>query len=158
MKLFEQIEQICRERGIDRDVLIETIEAAMKAAAKKVFGEQREIEADFNEETGGVDLRFILIVSDEDEVESPQREITLEQARKYADPATNCCSPSSIVKRISSKRVSKTAVSASSSNSKPRNTPLVASRRRRQSRSSTNACVKPNARTFTRSSKTRRTN
>lgn len=86
MKLFEQIEQICRERGIDRDVLIETIEAAMKAAAKKVFGEQREIEADFNEETGGVDLRFILIVSDEDEVESPQREITLEQARKYADP------------------------------------------------------------------------
>lgn len=86
MKLFEQIEQICRERGIDREVLIETIEAAMKAAAKKVFGEQREIEADFNEETGGVDLLFILIVSDEDEVENPQREITLEQARKYADP------------------------------------------------------------------------
>jgi|SRR5690625_1944498 len=86
MKLFEQIEQICRERGIDREVLIETIEAAMKAAAKKVFGEQREIEADFNEETGEVDLLFILIVSDEDEVENPQREITLEQARKYADP------------------------------------------------------------------------
>lgn len=86
MKLFEQIEQICRERGIDREVLIETIEAAMKAAAKKVFGEQREIEADFNEETGEVDLLFILIVSDEEEVENPQREITLEQARKYADP------------------------------------------------------------------------
>lgn len=87
MKLFEQIEVICRERGIDRDVLIETIEAAMKAAAKKVFGEQREIEADFNEDTGEVDLRFILIVADdEDEVENPQREITLEQARKYADP------------------------------------------------------------------------
>lgn len=86
MKLFEQIEQICRERGIDREVLVETIEAAMKAAAKKVFGEQREIEADFNEDTGEIDLRFILIVSDEDEVESPQREITLEQARKYADP------------------------------------------------------------------------
>lgn len=86
MKLFEQIEQICRERGIDREVLIETIEAAMKAAAKKVFGEQREIEAEFNEETGEVDLLFILIVSDEEEVENPQREITLEQARKYADP------------------------------------------------------------------------
>lgn len=86
MKLFEQIEQICRERGIDREVLIETIEAAMKAAAKKVFGEQREIEAEFNEDTGEVDLLFILIVSDEEEVENPQREITLEQARKYADP------------------------------------------------------------------------
>lgn len=87
MKLFEQIEVICRERGIDREILIETIEAAMKAAAKKVFGEQREIEADFNEDTGEVDLRFILIVADdEDEVENPQREITLEQARKYADP------------------------------------------------------------------------
>lgn len=86
MKLFDQIEQICRERGIDREVLVDTIEAAMKAAAKKVFGEQREIEADFNEETGAVDLLFILIVSDEEEVENPQREITLEQARKYADP------------------------------------------------------------------------
>lgn len=86
MKLFEQIEQICRERGIDREVLVETIEAAMKAAAKKVFGEQREIEAVFNDETGEIELRFILIVADDDEVDHPQREITLEQARKYADP------------------------------------------------------------------------
>lgn len=86
MKLFEQIELICRERGIDREVLIDTIEAAMKAAAKKVFGEQREIEAEFNEDSGEVDLRFILIVSDDEDVENPQREITLEQARKYADP------------------------------------------------------------------------
>ena len=86
MKLIEHIELVCRERGIDREVLVETIEAAMKAAAKKVFGEQREIEAVFNDENGEIELRFILIVSDEDEVESPQREITLEQARKFADP------------------------------------------------------------------------
>lgn len=86
MKLIEHIELVCRERGIDREVLVETIEAAMKAAAKKVFGEQREIEAAFNDDNGEIELRFILIVSDDDEVESPQREITLEQARKFADP------------------------------------------------------------------------
>lgn len=86
MKLIEHIELVCRERGIDREVLVETIEAAMKAAAKKVFGEQREIEAAFNDDSGEIELRFILIVSDEEEVESPQREITLEQARKFADP------------------------------------------------------------------------
>lgn len=89
MSLLLEIEQICRDRGIDRDVLIETIEAAMKSAAKKVFGEQREIEAVFNEETGEIELRIIMIVAEADidgEVDNPSREITLEEAREYADP------------------------------------------------------------------------
>jgi N utilization substance protein A len=82
--LLTEIESLGRDRGIDREVLVETLEAAMKTAAKKVFGEQRDIEAQFNEETGDIDLFLIVVVADE--VENPYREITVEEAREHIDP------------------------------------------------------------------------
>ena len=39
MSLNQVIEQVGRERGIDHSVLVETLEAALKTAAKRVFGE-----------------------------------------------------------------------------------------------------------------------
>ena len=44
MNLNAVIEQVGRDRGIERAVLVETLEAALKTAAKKVFGEQRDID------------------------------------------------------------------------------------------------------------------
>ena len=84
MDLNIVIEQVGRERGIDRGVLVETLEAALKTAAKKVFGEERDIEAQFNEETGDVELFLIVTVAGD--IENPYREITVEQAREYIDP------------------------------------------------------------------------
>lgn len=82
--LLTEIETLGRDRGIDREVLVETLEAAMKTAAKKVFGEQRDIEAQFNEESGDIDLFLIVVVADD--VENPYREITVEEAREHIDP------------------------------------------------------------------------
>ncbi len=84
MNLLSEIEQLGRDRGIDREILIETLEAAMKTAAKKVFGEQRDIEAQFNEDNGDIDIFLIVVVADD--IENEFREITLEQAREYIDP------------------------------------------------------------------------
>lgn len=78
------IEQVGRERGLDRAVLVEMLEAALKTAAKKVFGEERDIEAQFNEDTGDIELFLIITVADE--VENPYREVSVDQAREYADP------------------------------------------------------------------------
>ena len=50
------LEQVEKEKGIDKQVLIEAIESAMLTAANKKFGNQREIEASFNEELGEVEL------------------------------------------------------------------------------------------------------
>lgn len=83
MNLNMVIEQVGRERGIDRSVLIETLEAALKTAAKKVFGEERDIEAQFNEDSGDIELFLIITVADD--IENPYREITVEQAREYID-------------------------------------------------------------------------
>jgi N utilization substance protein A len=64
MSLNMVIEQVSRDRGLDRSVLVEALEAALKTAAKRVFGELRDIEAQFNEETGEIDLFLIITVAE----------------------------------------------------------------------------------------------
>ena len=73
------LDQVCREKNIARAVLIETMEQAVLAAAKRVF-EDREIEPQFDPETGNVNLFQVLYVVGE--VENPMREISLEQAKR----------------------------------------------------------------------------
>jgi N utilization substance protein A len=46
------IEQVSKEKGIDKTILISALENAMISAAKKKFGHQRKIEAQFNPEIG----------------------------------------------------------------------------------------------------------
>src|SRR5439155_9428404 len=45
-------------------VLVGTLEQAILTAAKKVFGQERELEAQFNQETGQVDLFQISVVTE----------------------------------------------------------------------------------------------
>ena len=73
------LEQVCAEKNISREVLIETVEQAVATAAKKVF-EDREIEASFDPETGNVNLFQVLYVVEQ--VQSRHREISLEQAHR----------------------------------------------------------------------------
>ena len=75
-QLSRVIEQVGKEKGIDKEVLIETVEAAIKTAAKRAFGDQRDIEAQYNEETGEVELFQVNVVVDI--VENPFREISSE--------------------------------------------------------------------------------
>ncbi|MCA9565091.1 MAG: transcription termination factor NusA, partial [Myxococcales bacterium] len=73
-ELNRVIDQLADKKGIDRDVLIETVEAAIKTAAKRAFGDQRDIEAQFNEDTGEVELFQVNVVVDT--VENPYREMS----------------------------------------------------------------------------------
>ena len=50
------LEQVGKDKNIDRDVLVQALEQAILTAAKRTFGMNREMEAKFNEETGSVDL------------------------------------------------------------------------------------------------------
>lgn len=74
------IDQISRDKGIGADVLIETVEAAILQAAKRTFGNDRELEARYNEETGDVDLFQYMVVTEK--VENDEREISYEEIRK----------------------------------------------------------------------------
>ncbi len=74
------LDQVGRDKGIDKTVLIEAIEAAILTAAKRSFGTNRDLEARFNDETGVVDLyQYMTVV---DVVENPDREVAVDAAKK----------------------------------------------------------------------------
>src|SRR5215813_3373378 len=75
------IDQVGKDKNIDRKILVQTLEQAILTAAKKSFGQHREMEAQYNEETGAVDL--FLIVNVVEVATQPGREISLEDARRH---------------------------------------------------------------------------
>ncbi|TNE90328.1 MAG: transcription termination/antitermination protein NusA [Deltaproteobacteria bacterium] len=77
------IDTIVKEKNLPRDVVIEIVESAMVAAARKRYGMTKDLEAEYNEDAGEVELfEFRTVV---DEVEDDDIEITLEEGREL-DP------------------------------------------------------------------------
>jgi len=77
------IDQVGKDKGISRDVLIDTLEKALITAARRKYGQDREIEAQYNEGTGEIELYEFKTV-----VPGPRcrpNEVGLEQAREH-DP------------------------------------------------------------------------
>jgi len=77
------IDQVVKDKNIKREVVIDTLEKAMLTAARRKFGAEREIEAQFNNETGEVELfEFKTVVAGAPANES---QISLEDAHRH-DP------------------------------------------------------------------------
>jgi N utilization substance protein A len=77
------VDQISRDKGIDRDVLISALEEAVKSAAKKKFGSKIDIETQYNERTGEIEVFQFKEVAET--VTDPEIEISLEEGRRL-DP------------------------------------------------------------------------
>lgn len=83
--LNKVIDQLGKDKGIEKKLIIDAVVQGMLVAAKKMYGTYRDIEAQYNEETGEVELfQFNEVVTDE-EFEDEEIEITMENARKL-DP------------------------------------------------------------------------
>jgi len=81
--LARLVDTVHREKNIPRDILIEVLESAMIAAGRKRFGMERDLEAQFNEDLGEVELfEFRTVV---EEVGNDETEISIDLAR-IADP------------------------------------------------------------------------
>ena len=78
------IEQVSRDKGIDKDLLLNTIMDAVRSAAKKKYGaKQDNIEVGLAEDTGEIEVfQFKEVV---EEVIDSDRQITLEEGRQL-DP------------------------------------------------------------------------
>jgi N utilization substance protein A len=79
------LEQVGKDKGIDVKILLGTLEQAILTAAKKVFGLHRELEAQYNDDIGAVDLfQICYVVADSDTTEPQKgREIAKSQAEKH---------------------------------------------------------------------------
>lgn len=73
------IDQVSRDKGIDRKVLIGALEEALKSAARKKYGPQIDIEVRYNEETGELEVFQFKEVTET--VENPMLQISLEEGR-----------------------------------------------------------------------------
>jgi N utilization substance protein A len=81
--LKNTIDQIVKEKGIDKLIILEALEQAVLSAANKKYRNTRDLEAHYNEDIGEVELfEFVTVV---DEVQDSYKEIDLEEAREV-DP------------------------------------------------------------------------
>lgn len=86
--LSRVIDQVGKDRGINREIIIEALEQAMLMAAKKKFGPTAELEAHWNAETGEVEIfQFKRVLESEDDVGDHDSEIGLAEARKLDEEA-----------------------------------------------------------------------
>ena len=83
INLKHAIDQLVKEKGIDRQVVLEAMEQAVLTAANKKYRNTRELEAHYNHESGEVELfEFVTVVED---VEDSYKEIGLDEAHEI-DP------------------------------------------------------------------------
>jgi N utilization substance protein A len=77
----QSIDALCKEHGIDRELVIEAMKEAVRAAARKQFKSGEEIYVEWSSETG-IELFASKVVVEE--VTNPARELSLEEAREMA--------------------------------------------------------------------------
>jgi N utilization substance protein A len=82
-ELKRLIEQMGKDRGIDKNIIIEALEAAMLNAARKKLGMRVDIEARYNEEAGEIEVFQFKTV--EEKVVDPEMQLSLEEARRTLD-------------------------------------------------------------------------
>jgi len=94
------IKQICEEKGISEDAVIETIEAAMASAYRKDYGgADWKVKADFDIKTGKT--KFFRVFDVTSEVENEENQISIKDAnKKKTDKKTK--------KSVKSKKAAKT--------------------------------------------------
>jgi len=77
------VEQVSKDKGIDRAVLIKALEDALRSAARRKYGNKIDIEVKYSEETGEIEVfQFKEVV---EKITEPDLQISLEEGRKL-DP------------------------------------------------------------------------
>jgi N utilization substance protein A len=73
------VEQVSRDKGIDREVLIRALEEALRSAARKKYGNKLDIEVQYNDESGEIEIFQFKDVAEV--ITEPEFQITLEEGR-----------------------------------------------------------------------------
>ncbi|GAB1721541.1 MAG: Transcription termination/antitermination protein NusA [Nitrospira sp.] len=84
-ELIAVIDEIGRQKGIDKARVIGAIESALQTAAKKRFGQAENIQVEIDSKTGEISVVSKKIIVDT--VANPKAEISLKEAREYDEGA-----------------------------------------------------------------------
>lgn len=84
-ELINVIDEIGRQKGIDKARVIGAIESALQTAAKKRFGQAENIQVEIDPKTGEISVVSKKVIVDQ--VSNPKAEISLQEARQYDSEA-----------------------------------------------------------------------
>ncbi|MDE3017679.1 MAG: transcription termination/antitermination protein NusA [Nitrospirota bacterium] len=79
-EVIAQIDQMGREKGIDKAKVIGAVEAALQTAAKKRFGQSENIQVQIDPKTG--EIAVVSLKTIVETVTNPKTEVSLQEARK----------------------------------------------------------------------------
>jgi N utilization substance protein A len=81
--LYENIEALSREKGIDPQIVVNAVEDAIAVATRKHYKLQENMRGELNKETGAIQAyTYKTVVETPEQVEDPNAQLTLEEARK----------------------------------------------------------------------------
>jgi len=84
LELKKAIDQISKDKGLDRDMLVDTLEEAVRTSVIRKYGDDLDVEVRYSDDTGDIEVyQFKFVV---EEVINPLTQISLEDARQH-DPS-----------------------------------------------------------------------
>ena len=85
-ELYNTIDALSREKGIDPQIVVSAVEDAIVVATRKYYKTQENLRAELDKDTGKIKAYVVKsVVEGPDQIEDPTNQITLEDARKV-DP------------------------------------------------------------------------
>jgi transcription termination/antitermination protein NusA len=84
-EILDALSQITREKSVDRQLLVETLEAGLASAVRKKHGATADVEVKFSNETGAISVALRKTVVET--VEDASLQLTLEEARAHQSTA-----------------------------------------------------------------------
>ena len=86
LELKKAIDQISKDKGLDRNMLIVTLEEAVRTSVLRRFSEDMDVEVTYNDETGDIEVYQFKIVMEDDDFANPDTQIEYSEAIKH-DPS-----------------------------------------------------------------------
>ncbi len=83
--LYQSIEALSREKSIDPGIVVQAVEEAIALATRKYYKTQENMRGELNKETGEITVyAYKTVIGDDQEIEDPVNQITLEEANALA--------------------------------------------------------------------------
>src|SRR4030095_16210489 len=85
-ELYNTIDALSREKGIDPQIVVSAVEDAIVVATRKYYKSQENLRAQLDKETGKIRAFAVkAVVETPEQVEDPNLQVTVDDARKF-DP------------------------------------------------------------------------
>jgi transcription termination/antitermination protein NusA len=83
------VDAVSNEKGVEKDIIFEALEAALASATRKKYGEEIDVRVSINRKTGDYDTfqRWKVFADDSTELEFPEKELRLEDALDVSQDA-----------------------------------------------------------------------